>query len=324
MTDKKTVLVTGGCGYIGSHIVKYFAQQNWNVVIVDWRVNDDAEKYATRSVLNDFDSDETYSTLIEEMPDAVVHCAGFTSVPESVAKPSRYYINNVAKSINFIDDVQALDKVPAFVFSSSASVYGEPLTLPVYETAKIDPISPYGHTKAMIEQVLEDTHKATNMPYAALRYFNACGADILDSELGQRPGASHIIARLLEAKLNKKKFTLYGDDYKTFDGSCIRDYIHVADLAKAHYKMVEHLLNEGGDYQLNLGTNNGLSNLEIINAVRQVVGHFDFDIAARRAGDPDKLIASADKAMKLLDWKPQDSDIHTIVDSAWRWYNKQV
>lgn len=321
--NTKHIVVTGGCGYIGSHIVKALHQQGgYTITVVDWVKQKHTLKYADHFIWSDFDSEPTYDYLKLYPADAIVHCAGYLIVGESVQDPASYYVNNVAKTANFLNKLRCFDTLPAIVFSSSAAVYGNPNQLPIAEDSPIQPVSPYGHSKAMTEQMLTDFDRAYGLKSACLRYFNACGADPFGAELGQAPGATHIIARLLEAQLKQATFTLNGTDFNTADGTCVRDYIHVWDLATAHVKAIEYLLNHRTSIKLNLGTNIGVSNREVIRHVNAIAGAVDVVESTRRAGDPDILVADATLAHDLLNWQPQYSTLPTIVDTAWKWYNK--
>ena len=319
--NTKHVLVTGGCGYIGSHTAKLLKLKGYHVTILDWTRRDHTLKFCDEFVHADYNSENAYQFLKLNKPDAIVHCAGYISVGESVQDPSKYYINNVAKTAEFLKKLLALSTLPVVVFSSSASVYGNPKSVPITEDFTIQPMSPYGHTKAITEQMLMDFDRAYGLKSISLRYFNACGADPHDFELGQEPGAGHIIARLLEARLNNKEFTLNGTDFNTPDGTCIRDYVHVWDLASAHVLAIEHLLANQQTLQLNLGTNMGFSNKEVVDTVNRVIGDVKVNYGPRRNGDPDKLIADAGQARQLLNWQPQYSTLPMIVDTAWKWYN---
>lgn len=322
----KKVIITGGCGFIGSHIAKALQQHGgYRVVVIDHVQRAHTLKYINEFIQCDYDSKSAYSLIDNLQPDAIIHCAGSLLVGESVVNPALYYHNNVSKTINFLQKCLLNDEFepPSIVFSSSAAVYGNPLTLPVTEDNAIQPINPYGHTKAMIEQVLADYDRAYNLKSVCLRYFNACGAEPFESDLGQVPGASHIIARLLDARLNNESFTLNGTDFNTKDGTCVRDYIHAWDLATAHIRALEYLFAGGESVRLNLGTNTGISNQEIINKVLEIAGPIDIRTGERREGDPDVLIADATRAQKLLNWYPVHSDLNTIVDSAWKWYQSR-
>lgn len=317
------VLVTGGCGYIGSHTAKALKQKGYRVTILDWTRRDHTLKFCDDFVHADYDSETTYQYIKLNKPGAIVHCAGYISVGESVQNPSKYYINNVAKTARFLQQLITKSTPPAIVFSSSASVYGNPASVPITEDFPIQPMSPYGQTKAMTEQMLKSFSHAYGLPSICLRYFNACGADPYNYELGQELGAGHIIARLLEARLRNQTFTLNGTDFSTRDGTCIRDYIHVWDLSQAHVLSIEHLFEHKQTLQLNLGTNMGFSNKEVVDTVNRVVGPVEVEYGPRRAGDPDCLIADATHAKSVLGWQPQYSTLPVIVDTAWKWYNGQ-
>jgi len=322
--NTKHVVITGGCGYIGSHIAKALHKQGgYTVTVIDWVQRDNALRYADHYVNADFDSDTTYNYLKLYPADAIVHCAGYLLVGESVVDPAAYYVNNVAKTANFLNKLRSAKTLPVFVFSSSAAVYGNPESIPVAESNRIQPVSPYGHSKAMTEQMLTDFDHAYGLKSACLRYFNACGADPHDGDLGQQSGASHITARLLDAQLLHQQFILNGTDFNTPDGTCIRDYVHVWDLATAHVLAIEYLLTHKTSLILNLGTNIGISNREVIQQVNAIAGNVNVLEAGRRAGDPDKLIADAGLARKILNWQPQYSTLAMIVDTAWKWYQKR-
>jgi UDP-glucose 4-epimerase len=242
--------------------------------------------------------------------------------------PAEYYNNNIVKTIRMLDFLKDLEKKPAIMFSSSASVYGEPEILPIAENSKIQPISPYGSTKAMSEFLLRDYGNAYGFDTVCFRYFNAAGAEPFNYDLGQEPNATHIVARVLEASINQKPFTLYGRDYPTKDGTCIRDYVHVWDIAQAHVAASRYLGREDlfdrtvCNLVLNLGTNKGISNQEIIDYVKKHQGLDSVKYEPRRWGDPAELIADATVAKDLLGWRPMFSDIETIIDSAYKWYTR--
>lgn len=327
----RKVIVTGGCGYIGSHVARALKMRgdDCEVIIVDRVLREHTLKDIDGFLQADFASDEALALIADTQPDAIVHCAGTSLVGPSMLDPGEYYDNNVAKTIRMMNVLKDMPKKPIIVFSSSASVYGEPKSLPIHEGADINPLSPYGSTKAMVERVLQDYHSAYGIPSVCFRYFNAAGAEPINFDLGQEPHATHLVARILEAKLNNVPFTLNGDDYDTDDGSCIRDYIHVWDLAIAHVRAIDYMvesLNNGfnGAAIFNLGTGKGISNWQIINYVRETYGDFPVVISNRRAGDPNELVADAEMAERVMGWTPQYSDLQTIVDSAYKWYCKNV
>lgn len=318
-----TVLVTGATGYIGSHVCKHLKTEGYRVIGVDRVERDHVLPYMNFLINDDYYSESVINLLRDEPIHAVVHCAGTSLVGPSVDDPAEYYTNNVAKTAMFLDVLRRLSAPPVFVFSSSASVYGSPNVDVITEDTPWNPVSPYGQTKAMIELMLTDMCKAYNMAAMSLRYFNACGADVDAGALGQASGATHIIARLLESIRDRKQFILYGNDYDTPDGSCIRDYVHVDDLAEAHVCAIQYLLSfeHNQHYMVNLGSGRGYSNVDVIAAVARHIGPVDLLEGERRAGDPDRLVASNDLAKSYLGWSPEHSDLETIITSAWRWYN---
>jgi len=319
------IVVTGGCGYIGSHISRYLKQNNENcqIYIIDRERRDHTLKNVDGFLHTDYVSRQSLLWLDEIQPDVIVHCAGDISVGESVTDPAKYYDNNVAKTITFLNHVKNYKKKPLILFSSSASVYGNPDHVPLVETDRVRPISPYGHTKDIIEVVLQNYNQAYGLPSVCFRYFNAAGAEPNNSDLGQEPGAGHIIARLLESKINNKDFTLNGMDYNTPDRTCIRDYIHVWDLADAHHRAI-HWNTDNRAAIFNLGTNKGISNQEIIDYVNLHHGPIRALLGDRRPGDPDQLIADASFAKQVLGWQAKYSSLDQLVDSAYRWYTRGV
>lgn len=319
------IVITGGCGYIGGHISRYLKQKNENfkIYVIDRERRDHTLKDIDGFLHTDYISRQSLLWLDELQPDVIVHCAGDISVGESVQDPAKYYDNNVARTITFLNHVSTYKKKPLVLFSSSASVYGNPDHVPLVETDRIQPISPYGHTKSIIEVVLQNYNQAYGLPSVCFRYFNAAGAEPVNYNLGQAPGAGHIIARILESKINNKSFTLNGIDYATPDRTCIRDYIHVWDLADAHYRAIKWN-NYSKAATFNLGTNKGISNQEIIDYVNLNYGPVDVLIGPRRPGDPDQLIADASLARRELAWTPKYSTIDQIVDSAYRWYTREL
>jgi UDP-glucose-4-epimerase GalE len=318
-----TVLVTGATGYIGSHVCKNLKSAGYTVVGVDLVHRQHTIKHMDHFVQADYCSDEMADLIFDHKniptPDVVVHCAGTSLVGPSMSDPAEYYVNNVAKTAKFLEMLRWVPTIPPVVFSSSAAVYGSPDVDEIFENQSYNPMSPYGQSKAMIEIMLVDFYRAYGMRSASLRFFNACGAD-LAGELGQALGATHIIARLLESRLTNEKFTLYGTDYNTPDGTCIRDYVHVVDLAQAHRLAIEYLLNNDECFAVNLG-GTAHSNHEIIVAAEDLVGHISVEPGARRPGDPARLVASSLLAQGKLGWEPTHSDIKTIMESAWKWYN---
>jgi len=321
----RKIIVTGGCGYIGSHVARAFQQNGDTVHIIDQVRRDHTLKDIDGYLIADFASDEALSMIVNLEPDVVVHCAGTSLVGPSMTDPAEYYTNNIAKTIAMLNVVRHMPKRPVILFSSSASVYGTPDTWPTDEGSDIQPISPYGATKAMTERILDDYFKAYDIHSMCFRYFNAAGAEPFNHDLGQEPGATHIVARALEASMANRAFTINGSDYDTDDGTCVRDYVHVWDLAQAHILGVNYLLDDypqPGAYVLNLGTREGISNKQIVDYVVDHYGLPFVNYGERRPGDPDALVADATQAKNLLGWEPKYSNIGTIIDSAYKWYTK--
>jgi UDP-glucose 4-epimerase len=322
------IVITGGCGYIGSHIaraLKLHDKEN-HVYIIDQVRRDHTLKGVDGFLHQDYASRASLMWISEIAPDVIVHCAGSSLVGESMTNPAVYYENNIAKTITLLSHLKDFDKKPLILFSSSASVYGNPVTVPVYEADPKFPISPYGVSKHVTERMLSDYHAAYGIPSVCFRYFNAAGAEPFTHDLGQAPGASHIIARILEAKIAGQTFTLNGIDYATPDRTCVRDYIHVWDLADAHIRAISWMINQDKTYAavMNLGTQHGISNQEIIDYIMLNYSGVDVAVGPRRAGDPDRLVANADLAYTLLKWKPTYSTINQIVDSAYKWYTREL
>lgn len=317
----KKIVITGGCGYIGSHIAKALTiSGGYEITVVDWVMRSHTLPYINQYVNADYDSDETYQLLKKINPDVIIHCANYLNVGESVVDPAIYYNNNVAKTARFLEQIKNLPNVPYVIFNSSAAVYGNPATVPIKENSTLAPINPYGHTKLMIEQMLTDFDTAYGLKSVCLRFFNACGADPYDGKLGQAEGAGHIIAKLLESIVYQQTFTLNGTDFNTKDGTCIRDYVHVWDIATAHVNAIDYLFKNNQSLTLNLGSSLGYSNQDVINTVKDIVGPVDVTYGSRRAGDPDCLIADSLDAKNILGWIPQYSTLPVIVDTAWKWY----
>ena len=318
-----TILITGGAGYIGSHAVLAFKAAGYPVVVVDDLSTGrrDAVPEAVPFVEgNAGDVDLVRTSIKEHGVSAVVHFAGSIVVPESVANPLKYYLNNTCVSRNLIGICVEMG-VRHFIFSSTAAVYGIPEHIPVAEDAPTAPINPYGTSKLMTEWILRDCAAAHNFRYAALRYFNVAGADP-EGRTGQStPDATHLIKVACQTALRAREFLeIFGEDYDTPDGTCIRDYIHVSDLADAHVKALEHLRAEDDNLVLNCGYGHGFSVREVLSAVEAEAGHsFSIRSAPRRAGDPPQLIADNRQICARLGWQPDHDNIGAIVRTALDW-----
>lgn len=314
-------MVTGGSGYVGGHICKALRQADYFPINVDRQETAWSSKWGPFYNCNFAELDKKF---IQNDILAVIHCAANSLVGPSVSDPKLYYENNVIGTIRFLD-LLVERGVNKFVFSSSSSVYGNQEIVPINEDfAVLDPLTSYGRSKQMIEGVLHDYNVAYDFRSISLRYFNACGAD-LEQEVGQVKDATHVIARILESILNDKTFTVFGTDYDTEDGTCVRDYTHVWDLALAHVKAVDYLIQGGQTEVINLGAGQGQSVQNIIDGVLDVVGLLpEIKYGARREGDPTKVIADIFKAKHVLEWVPQHSDLNTIIETAWKWYNGET
>jgi UDP-glucose 4-epimerase len=314
-----TVVVTGAAGYIGGEIALLLKDAGHTVVGIDRRPLPPHLEDVMEFVQADFDSDDSYRRLISVRPAAIIHCAGTSLVGPSILRPSDYYHNNVTKTLNLLNIVMAAMPQTRFIFSSSAAVYGEPVMTPCDEVDPREPISPYGQSKLMVEQILESYHRAYGLDYVAFRYFNACGADS-QGRHGQEPGATHIIARVLESIRDRTEFVLNGIDYPTPDGTCVRDYVHVEDIARAHVMALDSKVTAG---VYNLGSNTGTSNREIIDTAQQVTGSAAVvQLGQARPGDPPVLTASAAKFGMAVDGAWQKHTLHDMISHAWTWYNR--
>ena len=326
-TKPLSVLVTGGAGYIGSHTTRQLVAAGHQVTVVDnlysghkWAVAPEAEFHEC-----DAGDAKALRALMESRRfDAVIHFAGHIVVPESVSDPGKYYRNNVVGSLNLIECCQQAG-VGLFVFSSSAAVYGNPAEVPVNESALTHPINPYGRTKLITEWTLQDfaerSQGDSGLRFVALRYFNVAGAS-LDGTLGQAtPEATHLIKVACETACGKRDaVSVFGTDYDTKDGTCIRDYIHVEDLAGAHLKALDYLADGGESSILNCGYGHGYSVREVLEMVRKVSGeHFEIQEAGRRAGDPACLVSNNRAIKERLGWQPQHDDLEIICSSAFKW-----
>lgn len=320
----KKIVVTGGCGYIGSHVARAFKQNGDSVLTIDRVLRLHTLKDIDGYHGDDFADDSSLAAIYDYNPDIIVHCAGTSLVGPSMDDPGEYYDNNIAKTIKLLNFVKGFNKKPVIMFSSSASVYGEPDVVPVKESARIQPISPYGNSKAITETMLRDYWGAYALPSTVFRYFNAAGAEPVNFDLGQEPAATHIVARILEASIAGRAFTINGEDFDTPDGTCVRDYVHVWDIARAHVLAAEQHYQYNGSVQrrYNLGTNTGVSNREIVDYVVDKYGLPFVNYGPKRMGDPANLVADAELARVELGWKPEYSDIATIIDTAYKWYTR--
>lgn len=320
------ILVTGGAGYIGSHFVKKLIENQKDVLVIDNLSRGHIEAVHPKAKFENadlLDFNKLQNIIQKHEISAVVHFAAFAYVGESVENPGLYYTNNVAGSINLIKAVNQ-SKIKNFVFSSTCSIYGNPEQIPISENESAKPINPYAKTKLMIENVLEDFHKFHGLNYVALRYFNAAGADP-DAEIGEsHEPEPHLIPIVLNTALGKReKVLVFGNDYNTEDGTCIRDYIHINDLAEAHLLALNFLEKNNQSEIINLGTGAGNSVLQIIQKAENVTGRkINFEIVARRPGDPDILVADNKKAKEVLNWQPK-FDLTGILETAWNWHNNR-
>lgn len=341
----KTILVTGGAGYIGSHAVKELGRRGYNIIILDNLL------YGHRAAIKegtfihgDLADKRLIETIFKDHPiDAVMHFAAYAYVGESVIAPQKYYRNNVANTINLLDTMLDFN-INVFIFSSTCAVYGEPVDIPITETHPKRPINPYGYSKFMVEQILTDYSKAYNLRYVSLRYFNAAGADP-SGEIGEwHIPETHLIPLTLRAAMEavgikeieddntlipKGKIAasipfvlkVFGNDYTTEDGTCIRDYIHVLDLVDAHILAMEWLIAKGKSDVFNLGNGTGYSVKEVIDTAIEVTGiNIPYKYVERREGDASVLVGSSEKAKKVLGWEPRYYDLKQIIETAWKWH----
>ena len=316
------VLVSGGAGYVGSHAARMLARAGHEVWAYDNLVFGHRGAVAPGRLIEGdlLDKETLVGVLREKRIDAVMHFAAFAYVGESVTDPAKYYHNNIVGTLSLMDAMRAAD-VRRIVFSSTCATYGEPESVPIRESQRQEPINPYGYTKLVIERALSDYSKAYGWGYAALRYFNASGASA-DGDLGEdHDPETHLIPLVLQVALGRREhITIFGDKLPTPDGTCIRDYIHVDDLASAHISALEKL-GPGVEFRCNLGTGQGTSVKEVIDACREVTGHpIPAVVAPPRAGDPPALIADPSLARRELGWVPRFTSIRPIVESAWRWH----
>jgi len=318
-----SILITGGAGYIGSHTVRYFVEKNEEVIVVDnlqsgHRSSIDVEHFYQIDLRDKVALDRIFKNHAIK---AVIHFAANSLVGESMEKPYEYYHNNVFGLMCLLD-IMKENNVSKIVFSSTAATYGEPKDIPILESNETNPTNTYGETKLAMEKMMKWFDQAYGIKYVSLRYFNAAGAHEGGSIGEAHNPETHLIPLILEVPLGKRKeIYVFGDDYPTADGTCIRDYIHVMDLASAHYLALDYLKNYNSSDIFNLGNGNGYSVKEVIDVARRVTGHaIPTVMKERRAGDPAVLIASSEKAQKILCWKPGYENLEKVIMDAWNWH----
>lgn len=316
------ILVTGGAGYIGSFIVRKLNESGFEPVIIDDMSSghkEAVENFELHEINLATEKDKLNEFFKNQDVEGVIHMAGFIQMGESFKEPMKYFKNNLLSAVNLFE-AMVENEVPYIVFSSSAGVYGNPERIPIEEDDKKDPVNPYGETKYMIERMLPWFNKAYGMKFAAIRYFNAAGA-ALDGSIGEdHPEESHLIPVALKAAIEGKEFTIFGDDYDTPDGTNVRDYVHVLDLADAHILALENLMDGGQSNFYNAGGGKGFSNKEIMAEIVKVTGKdFNVKYGSRRPGDADKLVASIERIKGTLNWEPK-LGLKEIIESAYKWH----
>ncbi len=321
-----SILVIGGAGYIGSHMVKMLMKHNYKITILDNLSSGfrDAILHG-HFIEGDLNDRALLDNVLKRGFSSVIHFASSIQVAESVACPDKYYRNNLVNTLNLLDAMRD-HGIDQLVFSSTAAIFGDPKRDLIDENHPREPINPYGRTKLMVEQVLQDYDRAFGLRSVCLRYFNAAGADP-EAELGERHDPeTHLIPLILQAALGRREaISVFGRDHPTLDGTCVRDYVHVTDLCAAHLLALEWLRNDGGSKAFNLGNGCGFSVQEVIDCARSVTGaEFKVVDAPRREGDPARLIADSTLARQVLGWEPKYSDLKTIVKHAWAWEQKRL
>lgn len=320
------ILVCGGAGYIGSHAVKALLEAKREVIVLDNMQTGHIEAVPenVKLALGDLRDVEFLTKVFKENKiEGVIHFAADSLVGESMTNPAKYFENNVVGSMNLLDTMRK-NNVKNIVFSSTAATYGEPKNIPILETDETVPTNPYGESKLMVEKLLKWYDYAYGIKYTALRYFNVAGA-YPTGEIGEDHNPeTHLIPIILQVALGKReKIGIYGDDYPTEDGTCIRDYVHVMDLVDAHILALDRLKNGGESTLYNLGNGEGFSVKQVIDVARKVTKHpIPAEVSLRRAGDPAKLVASSEKAMEELNWKPKYSSLDSIIETAWKWHKE--
>lgn len=322
---EKSILVTGGCGYIGSFMVKALQDRGYSPVVLDnlSRGNRQAISDSTPFYQGNVSNYDLLSEITEKHHIVgVIHFAGVISMKESMENPALYFDQNTHETLMLLENMHKLG-INNIIFSSTAGVYGNPERVPISEDDRKDPTNPYGESKLLVERLLMWYYKIYGINYSVLRYFNACGA-MIDGSLGETHNPeTHIIPIALKAVITDGEFVIYGNDYNTPDGTCVRDYIHVLDLAEAHILALEDIMANGGSHTYNVGTGHGYSNREIASCIQEVTGRtLRIREEGRRPGDADTLVANVSRIKEKLGFEPKFSDINTIVKSAWNWHNK--
>lgn len=318
------ILVIGGAGYVGSHAVKQLVKNGDDVVVLDSLYTGHRKAVDPKAKFYQGDIRDKFlvsKILRNEKIDAVMHFAAYSIVPESVKNPLKYYDNNVAGMIALLEAMNDA-KVKYLIFSSSAATYGIPKKLPITEDTPLNPINPYGESKMMMEKIMAWADKAYGIKWTALRYFNVAGA-ASDGTIGEdHSPETHLIPNILKSAIaGDGNFTIFGDDYNTKDGTNVRDYVQVEDLADAHILALKHLMKSNKSDIFNLGTAHGYSNLEVLNAAKDVTGiDIPYTIGPRRDGDPDSLVADSTKARTILSWTPKHESVNEVIATAWKWH----
>lgn len=320
------ILVCGGAGYIGSHMCKMLSQKGYGVTVFDNLSTGHREACQWGDFIQGdlLDTQALHTLFSSSAFDTVIHFSAKSLVGESMTNPALYYQNNVVGTLNLLEAMRA-HEVKKFVFSSSAATFGNPTKELIDEAHPQTPINPYGETKLIVERILRSYSQAYGLNSVSLRYFNAAGAD-LDSEIGESHSPeTHLIPNVLKAVLSDgKRLKVFGNDYPTKDGTCVRDYIHINDLCLAHLLGMTYMDSNSGAHGFNLGNGQGFSIVEIIKTAEEITGQkIPFDIEARRAGDPPSLVADSQMARTVLGWKPHHAEINTIIQSAWNWHKEQ-
>ncbi len=318
------ILITGGLGYIGSHVNKLLSSLGYSTLVLDNLTSGSRAACKWGDFVEcDLEDKDRLREIFETFDiGAVMHFAAFTEVADSVKHPDKYMRNNYWNTVNLLDVMHEFN-VDKFIFSSTAAVYGTPLSIPIKESHPLNPINPYGESKVRVEEELSKRSHEYGLRYVSLRYFNAAGDDV-DKEIGEEHDPeTHLIPLILDAAIGKRDCTIYGDDYPTPDGTCIRDYVHVEDLAQAHLLAYEYLEDGGCSDVFNLGHGTGFSVKQVIDECMKVTGiKFEVEIGERRAGDPSILVADSTKIREKLGWMPVNSSLTNIVNTAWRWHLK--